>query len=575
MKRLILLTFAIMEFSCIYGQFLPQTGLNQQVFLPSGTLSCPTGNWKLVFFDEFNDSQLDATKWVTYFPYAADGQCEYCRTHGNEGQIYKDDNVIVSEGTIKLIAKQESALWFGQTRQYTSGMIHSTNSFKFYYGKIEIRAKIPYGMGFWPAFWLYGDEGNEIDIFEFGCQQPSKLYTNVHTTYNNQHYDWSEEYNGTNFSNNFHNYSVEWEPNQIIFKVDGNEIRKIPRYWNMLGQALYCNASIASGAYIENLLMPDNPLNIILNLAIGVTGVTAFTDSPNSSTVLPNQFEIDYVRVYQRNPQSGFYDLCNGRGITGPTVICSESYTYTFNGPSSNLVWSVSPNLIVDNINNNTITVRPSTPLINETANVYASDALPCTKNSFTKIVWVGTPTPAQPVVYYNSGKVSVCKGQTHTVAVAQTTGVTSYQWRIIYPDGFSWPLESTTRTATFCIDDTGWYSVAVKQKMDGCIWSSEATKRFSVESCGTSTTCSGGGLIPRLIVAPNPASEEITISEVEPANDNVPWVLRLMSGQGAVMVNVTAQLPKTLDISGLQPGLYVLHTRRGNYSEQQVVVID
>jgi hypothetical protein len=61
----------------------------------------------------------------------------------------------------------------------------------------------------------------------------------------------------------------------------------------------------------------------------------------------------------------------------------------------------------------------------------------------------------------------------------------------------------------------------------------------------------------------------------VEPTNDNIPWVLRLMSGQGAVMVNVTATLPKTLNVSGLQPGVYILHARRGQYVEQQVIVVE
>lgn len=213
MKRLILPIFAITLINSLYGQIIPQTGLNQQVFLPSGTISCPSASWKLVFYDEFNGNQLDATKWVTHYPYAANGQCEFCRTHGNEGQIYKDENVVISGGTLKLIAKRENATWFGQTREYTSGMTHTTNSFKFFYGKFEMRAKIPSGMGFWPAYWLYGDEGNEIDIFEFGCDKPTWLYTNVHTSYNNAHYDWSEKYIGTNFSNSFHIYTVEWEPN--------------------------------------------------------------------------------------------------------------------------------------------------------------------------------------------------------------------------------------------------------------------------------------------------------------------------------------------------------------------------
>lgn len=301
-----------------------------QLISQSEILSSYTSDdWKLIFYDEFNGNSIDASKWVTYYPYAGNGECEFCRTHGNEGQIYKDENIIVNNGTLKLIAKRENASWFGQTREYTSGMIHSTNSFKFLYGKFEMRGKIPYGMGFWPAFWLYGDEGNEIDIFEFGCQRPNILYTNVHKNGS----DSSSGFMGSDFSNAFHIYTVEWSPSKIIFKVDGSEIRNM--------------------SWIP--LIPDNPLNIILNLAIG-NNDTPFTRSPNSSTLLPNQFEIDWVRVYQKDPQSGFCDLCGEREILGSNIICGGNHeTYTFNGNFLNLKWQVSSNLIIDNIINNTI----------------------------------------------------------------------------------------------------------------------------------------------------------------------------------------------------------------------------
>lgn len=267
MKNLTLVFLALNSILSLFGQNFPigQVPL-KIVTLPLGSINCSNESWKLVFNDEFNGNQIDPNKWVTYYPYDSGGQCEFCRTHGNEGQIYLDENVVVNGGTLKLVAKKEATTWFCQTRNYNSGMVHSIEPFKFYLGKIEIKGKIPSGMGFWPAFWFYGDNANEIDIFEFGCQNTYKFSTNVHSNYQNTHYDWSNEFNSTtDFSNNFHIYSVEWELNQIIFKVDGNIIRKVPRYWNITGNPLFCGDNVSLPTRIENILMPQNKMNLILN----------------------------------------------------------------------------------------------------------------------------------------------------------------------------------------------------------------------------------------------------------------------------------------------------------------------
>jgi beta-glucanase (GH16 family) len=144
------------------------------VYFQGGDI-CRQSGWELVFSDEFDGAELDHSKWSTYFPYTSDGrdQCEYCRVSDDRSnQIYLDSNVVVSNGTCKLIAKRQTATWFGKTRDYTSGMIYSTNDHRYMYGKFESRCKIPYGMGFWPAFWMFGGTGTEIDVLEFGGQRP-------------------------------------------------------------------------------------------------------------------------------------------------------------------------------------------------------------------------------------------------------------------------------------------------------------------------------------------------------------------------------------------------------------------
>ena len=79
---------------------------------------CATGEWNLVFIDEFEGDSLDGSKWITWFPYTDDGsdKCTFCRTHGNEGQIFRDENAVVSEGSLKLIARKDTGQWMGETR---------------------------------------------------------------------------------------------------------------------------------------------------------------------------------------------------------------------------------------------------------------------------------------------------------------------------------------------------------------------------------------------------------------------------------------------------------------------------
>ncbi|MDX9848715.1 MAG: C25 family cysteine peptidase, partial [Tenuifilaceae bacterium] len=268
---------------------------------------------------------------------------------------------------------------------------------------------------------------------------------------------------------------------------------------------------------------------------------------------------------------------CN-LSISGPTTVCTSNTTFTLNNlpAGSTVSWSHSSNLAyVSGQGTPGFTVKATSLRVNGAGWVQALVSTACGSDTVANNVWVGTPPSAQPVVDYQNGLNVVCQRYAHTAEVPAVEGVTEYQWRLLYPDGFSWPLSSTSRIASFCVDTVGYFTIGVKQRMEGCGWSGEAVKSFWVEACGGGGDCGQGGIIvPKLIVSPNPTSYEFTIAEVEPANDNIPWVLRLMSQQGAVMVNVTATLPKTLSVQNLQPGVYVLHARQGHQSEQQVIVV-
>ncbi len=256
----------------------------------SGT--CPTTladdvtGWSLVWSDEFNSTTLNASNWS--FDIGGSGW------GNNELQTYtsRNENAYLEGGSLVIRALKES--YSGpdnKTRNYTSARLLSKRKFAQAYGRFEARIKIPRGQGIWPAFWLLG--GNietagwpkcgEIDVMENIGKEPSTVHGTLHGPGYSGARGITEAYRlplGQKFSDAFHSFAVEWEPNVIKFYVDG------------LLYKTRTPADLPAGtAWVF-----DHPFFIILNVAVG--GV--FPGSPDATTVFPQLMQVDYVRVYQR-----------------------------------------------------------------------------------------------------------------------------------------------------------------------------------------------------------------------------------------------------------------------------------
>lgn len=242
--------------------------------------------YQLVWSDDFDGSSLDLTKWT---PVTGTGCPSLCGWGNNEEQYYRSENATVANGFLTIQARQE---FFGG-QPYTSARLHSENKGDFLYGRFEMRAKLPTGQGIWPAFWLFPTDevygvwaaSGEIDIMELVGNEPNRVHGTTHfgnTFPGNVQSGSSYTLPSGTFNDEFHVFAVEWEETEIRWYVDGIHYRTQTSWWS--GAAPYPAPF-------------DERFHVILNCAVGGN----WPGSPNGSTQFPQDFVIDYVRVYQES----------------------------------------------------------------------------------------------------------------------------------------------------------------------------------------------------------------------------------------------------------------------------------
>ena len=225
----------------------------------------------LVWSDEFNNAGApDASKWG--YDLGAGGW------GNNELEYYtnRPDNVIVSGGTLQIIAKKEN--YSGSL--YTSARLVTKNKFSFKYGKIEISAKLPAGLGTWPATWMLGDNFStagwpvcgEIDIMEHRGSELNKIFGTLHYPGHSGSNGDGSTVTISNATTAFHKYALEWNAATIKFSVDD--------------VVFYTFANNSSLPFNQNFF-------IILNVAMGGNFGGAVDPAFTSAAM-----EIDYIRVY-------------------------------------------------------------------------------------------------------------------------------------------------------------------------------------------------------------------------------------------------------------------------------------
>lgn len=242
----------------------------------------------LIWSDEFNgEGAINPEKWFLQTQLPEGGSWWGLLQHYTN----REENAYLKDGYLHVVAKKEEFEDQGETKQYTSARLNS--KFVFTYGKVEVRAKMPLGIGTWPAIWMlskkidedgaYWDKKygitkwpncGEIDILEHWGKNQDYVSSALH---NGSSYGYNVKNVGgqqiKDASSEFHTYLLEWTEEKIVFSVDGVEhFRYNPQLKN------------------QDTWPYDSDYYFIFNVAIESDIDPEFVESP---------MVVDYIRVYQ------------------------------------------------------------------------------------------------------------------------------------------------------------------------------------------------------------------------------------------------------------------------------------
>lgn len=273
------------------------TGYSQsrKLYKPDFTSPPKIEGMKLVWHDEFNNTGKPDSRYWKY---------ENGFVRNQELQWYQSDNANCKNGVLLIEGRRErrpnpnyvdtSKNWKlnRQYIEYTSSSIKTQDLHQFYYGRLEIRARVDTSLGSWPAIWTLGTKGRwplngEVDIMEFyRVQGSAAILANL---------AWGVSEKGGPIWNTkivpfaeFLSKDPEWSKKFHIWRMD----------WTKDSINLYLDDVLLNTSSLSTTLNPDqsNPFQqphyLLLNLAIGANG----GDPSNSK--FPIKYEVDYVRYY-------------------------------------------------------------------------------------------------------------------------------------------------------------------------------------------------------------------------------------------------------------------------------------
>lgn len=285
-------------------------GLSGCALLDSTPQATVGEGWQLVWNDEFNGTDIDATKWDWETNCWGGGNNELqCYTDRDVNSFIRDGKLVIKAQSEEFTGPAEPLEWESnageRTLPYTSARLRTLNQGDWTYGRFEVRAKIPGGQGIWPAIWMlpsdwtYGGwaASGEIDIMEavnlkdgeskevhgtlhYGREWPANAYSGA-----------SYEFEESDPTQDFHTYAIEWANGEIRWYVDD------VHYATQRQSGWYSQFENEDGEMVtaEGAAPFDQRFHLLLNVAVG----GAWPGNPDDSTAFPVEMEVDFVRVYE------------------------------------------------------------------------------------------------------------------------------------------------------------------------------------------------------------------------------------------------------------------------------------
>jgi beta-glucanase (GH16 family) len=252
---------------------------------PNGPVTWSPGSWSVVWQDEFDGpagTPPDPARWVHEIGGWGWGnkELQYYTDSTNNASLDGDGHLVITARAEEMMGNA-----------YTSARLTTKGLFAHMFGRFEARIRLVEGRGLWPAFWIMGNDfdevgwpaAGEIDIVEQLGHDVNVTWGHIHgPAYGNIDVPAGRSRSAEAVNADFHVYAIEWDPESIVFLVD---------------DAPYFQITPARRPSYARWVF-DHPFFIMLNMAVG----GLWPGNPDATTVFPQSIAIDYVRVSDRQP---------------------------------------------------------------------------------------------------------------------------------------------------------------------------------------------------------------------------------------------------------------------------------